>query len=142
MQELPAMQELIVATDDRADDAPALPPVIARPINPATELVEATPVDALPAGPSPVPPTIIAIQVDPRLLAWLNHRGVVAAILLFCGPLGLPALWFSPRFSKTTKIVISVVFFAATVIAPLALSWYWLDVAVQPVVDALDSIGR
>ena len=76
------------------------------------------------------------------MLAWLNHRGVVAAILLFCGPLGLPALWFSPRFSLTTKIIISVVLFAATVIAPLAVSWYWLDVAVRPVLDALTSGGR
>jgi hypothetical protein len=119
------MQELIVATDDRIDDAPALPPVIVRPV------------DALPAVAAPAPPTIIAIQVDPKLLAWLNHRGVVVAILLVCGPLGLPALWFSPRFSKTSKIAISVLFFLGTVIAPLALSWYWLDVAVRPVLDAL-----
>ena len=125
------MQELMVATDDRIDDSSALPPVIVAPIGQSTDLVEA-----------PAPPTTLTIQIDPRVLAWLNHRGVVAAILLVCGPLGLPALWFSPRFSKTSKIVISVLLFAATVVAPLALSWYWLDVAVRPVLDALTSAGR
>ena len=136
------MQELIVATGDRIDDPPALPPVIARPICQAYDLVEATPVDALPASDSPASPTTLTIQIDPRVLAWLNHRGIVVVILLTCGPLGLPALWFSPRFSKTTKIIISVLLFAATVIAPLALSWYWLDVAVRPVLDALTSAGK
>ena len=136
------MQELMVATDDRIDDSSALPPVIVARIGQSTALVEATPVDALPASASPAPPTTLTIQIDPRVLAWLNHRGIVVAILLTCGPLGLPALWFSPRFSKTSKIVISVLLFAATVVAPLALSWYWLDVAVRPVLDALTSAGR
>ena len=113
------MQELIVATDNRVDNLPAIPPVIA-------ELVE-------------VPPAAVVVHVDPKVLAWLSHRGVVVAILLVAGPLGLPALWFSPRFSKTTKIVVSLALFAATVVAPLAVSWYWLDVAVRPVLDALSA---
>ena len=67
--------------------------------------------------------------------ALLNNRTFVIAMLVFVGPLGLPLLWFSPRFSKTTKIVTSVAYFLFTIVFPLAMAWYWLDVALGPLLD-------
>ena len=40
---------------------------------------------------------------------WYLSKGFVWAMLAIFGPLGLPLLWFSPHFSKQTKILITVV---------------------------------
>ena len=67
----------------------------------------------------------------------LDNRLFVIAILLCAGPIGLPALWFSHRFARRSKIITTTVYFLLTVIVPLAIAWYFLDVAVRPIVDAL-----
>ena len=71
----------------------------------------------------------------------LDNRLFVVAVILFIGPLGLPALWFSRSFSRTTKIVTTVCYFLFTVVLPLAVAWYWLDVAVRPLLDAFAQIN-
>ena len=65
----------------------------------------------------------------------LESRVAVIAILLVAGPLGLPFLWLSGRFSRPTKIITTVAYFGLTVVAPLAVAWYWLDIAVRPLLD-------
>jgi hypothetical protein len=65
----------------------------------------------------------------------LQSRPAVIAILLVGGPVGLPFLWLSGRFSRPTKIITTVAYFGLTVVAPIALTWYWLDVAVRPLLD-------
>ena len=67
----------------------------------------------------------------------LNNRWYVAVVIALIGPLGLPALWFSPRFSKRTKIVGTLIFVVMTTVVPLAVAWYFLEHRVRPVVDAL-----
>jgi hypothetical protein len=67
----------------------------------------------------------------------LENRGYVIAILLCVGPIGLPALWFSRRFSRRFKIITTGGYFLVTAVLPLAIAWYVLDIAVRPVVDAL-----
>jgi hypothetical protein len=67
----------------------------------------------------------------------LGNRLYVVAILLCAGPIGLPALWFSHRFSRRFKIIATAGYFLFTVILPLALTWYVVDVSVRPLVDAL-----
>jgi hypothetical protein len=74
-------------------------------------------------------------KVVPARLSILENRAAVIAILLVTGPLGLPCLWFSGRFSRLTKIVTTVAYFGLTVVAPIAITWYWLDVAVRPLLD-------
>ncbi len=66
----------------------------------------------------------------------LNNRFYVAALLLCAGPIGLPALWFSPRFSRRTKIVTTMLHFLCTAIVPLAVAYYFLEVALRPLVAA------
>jgi hypothetical protein len=65
----------------------------------------------------------------------LENRFCVVAILLCAGPIGLPALWFSPRFSRRFKIITSTGYFLLTAILPLAITWYVVDAAVRPLVD-------
>ncbi|MDD5596128.1 MAG: zinc ribbon domain-containing protein [Candidatus Omnitrophica bacterium] len=40
---------------------------------------------------------------------WYFKTSILVFALLSFGPLALPLLWFNPRFSKTSKIVISVI---------------------------------
>jgi hypothetical protein len=65
----------------------------------------------------------------------LNNRLAVVGIIALLGPLGLPALWFSPQFSKPTKIVTTVGYVLVVTVLPIAVMWYWLDTAMRPLVD-------
>ncbi len=67
----------------------------------------------------------------------LENRGYVLAILLLAGPIGLPALWFSPRFSRVFKMVTTALYFLVTAILPIVVTWYLLDVAVRPLLEPL-----
>jgi len=67
----------------------------------------------------------------------LNNRWYVGMVIALIGPLGLPALWFSPRFSKPTKVVGTLIFVVMTTVVPLAVAWYFLDYRIRPLVDAL-----
>ncbi len=83
-------------------------------------------------------PLVVAPTRQPSPLAGvLENRLLVIAIVLCAGPMGLPALWFSPRFSPRTKILTTIGYLLVTAILPLALAWYFLEVAVRPVVDVL-----
>ncbi len=71
----------------------------------------------------------------------LDNRLFVVTLLLIVGPLGLPALWFNRRFSSLTKIFTTVVYFLLTAVLPLALAWYWLEIAVRPLVDSFSEVN-
>jgi hypothetical protein len=118
----------------------------------STQLIDVAPIDArgdglLPEPQRPISPRAIApadrratlsAEVDPAFVRLLGNRLVVIGLLAVAGPLGLPALWLSRRFSKPTKIATTVLFFLATVVAPLALAYYWLEIALRPLVDVFD----
>jgi hypothetical protein len=77
------------------------------------------------------------VEVDPKLARALDNRLTVLSLLACAGPIGLPALWLSRRFSKGTKALVTIAFLLATVVFPLAMAYYWLDVALRPLVDAM-----
>jgi hypothetical protein len=66
----------------------------------------------------------------------LDNRLAIVGLLVVVGPLGLPFLWLSGRFSRLTKFVVTTLYFAFTVVFPLAVTWYWLDTAMQPLLEA------
>ena len=68
---------------------------------------------------------------------YLQRRWVVLAILLCTGPIGLPLVWLSRRFSLLAKIGLTAGFVLLTVVLPIVLVWYWCDVAIHPLVEAL-----
>jgi hypothetical protein len=76
-----------------------------------------------------------------NLPAWIGRRSVVIGLLLFAGPLGLPALWISPRFSLPTKVITSLLYVGLTVVLPIAMTWYWLNTAMQPLVEAFSTFA-
>lgn len=80
------------------------------------------------------PPAII--EVDPAIGRLLNNRLLVVGLLAVTGPVGLPALWFSRRFSRPTKVITTVLLFGVSVVFPLLMAFYWLNVALRPLVDA------
>jgi len=65
----------------------------------------------------------------------LNNRLYVGIVIALIGPLGLPALWFSPRFSKRTKIVLTSIFVFLTTVVPLAITWYFLEYSMRPLLE-------
>jgi len=67
----------------------------------------------------------------------LNNRLYVGLVIALIGPLGLPALWFSPRFSNATKILLTSVFVLITTVVPIAVTWYYLESSARPLVEAL-----
>jgi hypothetical protein len=74
--------------------------------------------------------------------AWLESRWIVLGLLALTGPIGLPALWLSRRFSRAAKIAGTTVFVLATVVLPLVVAWYLCDVKLRPLVDALSTAAR
>jgi hypothetical protein len=65
----------------------------------------------------------------------LNSRLAVFGLIAVAGPFGLPALWFSPRFAKRTKIIATIAYLLLATVLPLAIAWYWLDYSMRPLVE-------
>jgi len=69
--------------------------------------------------------------------AVVNNRMFVVGMIACAGPLGLLAMWFSQRFTSRTKIITTVSYILLTIVAPLVVIWYWLNIALRPIVDVL-----
>lgn len=67
----------------------------------------------------------------------VNNRMLVIGAIVCAGPLGLLALWCSQSFAIQTKIITTVIYFLLVVVAPVALIYYCLSGAFQPIVEAL-----
>jgi len=84
-----------------------------------------------------VPPVIVIQPVQPSSIAQsLNNRWLVIGLLLCLGPLGLPALWFSPRFGRVVKVGTTVAYLLLTVVVPVATIFYFLELSLRPLVNA------
>lgn len=74
---------------------------------------------------------------DLTVHSLLHNRPLIVVLLLCLGPLALPLLWISPRFSRRCKLVTTVVFFLVTVVMPLLLAWYVFEIVLRPLADTL-----
>jgi hypothetical protein len=81
------------------------------------------------------PNAILANDGAPAIKAFLKNRLAVVGMIALIGPLGLPALWFSPRFTTRTKVITTSAYVLMTTVVPLAVAWYWLDYSLRPLVD-------
>ncbi|MDP2941681.1 MAG: hypothetical protein Q8N85_05485 [Candidatus Omnitrophota bacterium] len=61
---------------------------------------------------------------------WYFKTSALVTALLCVGPLALPLLWFNPRFSKKSKIIISAIV--------IILTWYLTVVTI----NSLRSISK
>ena len=82
-----------------------------------------------------------SIAVSPTVQRLLANRWAVCGLLLCCGPLGLPLLWLSPRFSTVTKCVATILLMSVTVLLPIAIYWWCCEVLLRPLVDAFGPRG-
>ena len=99
---------------------------------PADQIVSVPPMSAIGASNQQQ----LSISADPIKIV-LNNRLYVGFLIALLGPLGLPALWFSPRFSKTFKIVATLAFVLVTIVLPLAIVWYFMFYSMRPLLDVL-----
>ena len=73
--------------------------------------------------------------------SFLHNRFAVIGLLVCLGPLGLPLLWLSNRFSRLTKIITSVICVLLTVVAPAVIIFYFLGIAVRPLLNVFGHPG-
>lgn len=69
-------------------------------------------------------------------LKWYFSTPGVVIALLTVGPLALPLVWVHPRYSLTTKLVVSVIVIAVTVASLMAMRDLYLHLMEQ--IDSLD----
>ncbi len=92
---------------------------------------------ALPAeAPSSSVPAPARLTPAHTLSAALARRWVVISALLVVGPVGLPLLWLSPRFSGLAKILFTVGVMFVAVVLPIVLVWYFCNVLMRPLVES------
>lgn len=68
---------------------------------------------------------------------WYFATSAVVIALLCLGPLALPLVWFHPRYKKTTKIIVTVIVAAITVL------FCWLLINLVPkLVEHYSQLGE
>jgi len=77
------------------------------------------------------------IAVSPAVKQLLTNRRTVYGVLLCCGPIGLPLLWLSPRFSTLTKSGLTLLLMAVTLFLPIIIYWYFCESLLRPLATAL-----
>ncbi len=81
----------------------------------------------------------VPAQMPSTFALVLNHRMILFTILLVFGPLGLPLIWMSPRFSVWMKLLVTTTTIGITIIFPIAMTLYWADYALQPLLEAMQT---
>ncbi len=72
----------------------------------------------------------------PREKKWYFSTSSVVIALLCVGPLALPLVWFNPRYKAATKLIITVIVLAVTVLCTyLAASTY------RKLLDQITTLG-
>ena len=86
-------------------------------------------------------PDLLPVQRDtsgglkPALRGAVNSHLVIWTLILTLGPFGLPVIWFSPKYSRWMKILVSSITIFLTVIVPIGLV-IWLILLLDPIIDA------
>ncbi|PQO44808.1 hypothetical protein C5Y93_17075 [Blastopirellula marina] len=69
--------------------------------------------------------------------AVVNSHAIIWAVILTFGPLGLPLIWLSPKYSIWSKSLVTLVTLGVTVVLPIAVTLYCAQFLVHPVLDAM-----
>ena len=72
----------------------------------------------------------------PREKKWYFTTSSVVIALLCLGPLALPLVWFNPRYKPVTRLIITVIVLAVTVLCT-----YLAASAYQQLVEKLTTLG-
>ena len=83
------------------------------------------------------PQEVAAADLGDTFQSVVNNRLLVFGMIACAGPLGLLAMWFSHRFTNRAKVITTVSYVLLAIVAPLAVIWYWWNIALRPHVDVL-----
>ena len=67
---------------------------------------------------------------------WYYATGTIGIALLCLGPLALPLVWLNRRYKPLTKVIVTVIVLAVTV-----LCMYLVTQAYQRIIDRFDALG-
>jgi predicted nucleic acid-binding Zn ribbon protein len=62
---------------------------------------------------------------------WYFSTSAVVIALLIVGPLALPLVWFNPRYKITTKVVVTVIVIALTILFSYLLGYIYRNLMEQ-----------
>ncbi|UCC97939.1 MAG: zinc ribbon domain-containing protein [Phycisphaerales bacterium] len=77
-----------------------------------------------------------AVPATPASKKWYFATGSVVVALLCLGPLAMPLVWLNPRYKPLTKVFITLIVLAATV-----LCMYLVVAVYQRTLSQLDALG-
>jgi len=80
---------------------------------------------------------VAATDLGATFQSVVNNRLFVFGMIACAGPLGLLAMWFSQRFTNRAKVITTVSYVLLAIVAPLAVIWYWWNIALRPLIDVL-----
>jgi len=63
-------------------------------------------------------------------LKWYFKTGILVTAFLCVGPLAMPLVWFHPRFSRKTKIIVTV--------AAVIITYYSIVLTIKSVKNLMD----
>jgi len=67
---------------------------------------------------------------------WYYATGTIVIALLCLGPIALPLVWLNRRYKPLTKVIVTVIVLAVTV-----LCMYLVTQAYQRIIDRFDALG-
>lgn len=78
-----------------------------------------------------------SLAMSPAVRKIVSSHVVIWTGILAFGPLALPLLWLSPKYSTVAKTSISVLLIGFTVVLPIAGTLYMCTYGLAPIVDAM-----
>ena len=75
-------------------------------------------------------------DIKPQSKKWYYSTSALVTLLCVVGPLALPVVWFNPRYKILTKIIITVIVFAVTVLLV-----YLMTEIYQQLLNQFDQLG-
>lgn len=113
-----------------------------RAMNEKTELLDKPQLPAVaPEAPVPAERTIDA-GLPPSIRTAVRSHAIIWVVILSIGPLGLPLLWLSPKYSAWSKILISLATVFVTVIFPILVYIYCAEYLMRELLNALEEANR
>ena len=94
-------------------------------------------VPAVRASVTPPAPRTIDAGLPPAVRTVVNNHLIIWTVILTFGPLGLPLIWLSPKYSIWSKSLVTVITLGLTIVLPIAVTLYCAQFLVHPVLDAM-----
>lgn len=82
---------------------------------------------------------VIEGGLPPVVLQVVSSHAIIWTVILTFGPLGLPLIWLSPKYSLWAKLLTTTITLGVTVVLPIAVTIYCTQYLVHPVFEAMQN---